>query len=309
MNRLVHSGGGFLRALQMSSAQVFAFVEGRLDRAFFDRLLQRVLVTSGLRHQVVAVKELPPNTGGKRALLDLFLRFRKQDRLEATAFGKEMVCMFFVDKDADDYLRRLKRSPHIIYSRTYDLEGHLGSCGDLQRALADACGVTYEQAVALLPSSQAFFLEVGSRWSDWIALCLISQKLGVNCGSTFDRISQINSRPLDPPNVLKLQEFKTEIAKRLGLEDWRVEREFRLARQAVDRAVASNDPLRFFKGKWLAHVFQCHLEGSPKPADANFQGIWDRIETSLLAQVPPTGNCSCCAHYENAVLGLVARFR
>jgi hypothetical protein len=59
MTRLTHSHGGFVRSLQMSSVRVFAFVEGRLDRPFFDRLLAKVCNPIGIGYRVIAMKELP----------------------------------------------------------------------------------------------------------------------------------------------------------------------------------------------------------------------------------------------------------
>jgi hypothetical protein len=306
MTRLVHSPGGFLRSIQMSSARLVAFVEGRLDRVFFDRLMRRALDTSGLRHQVYALKELPSATGGKVAVIDMFLDFRKRGLLKFDAFGKSMVCMFFVDKDADDYTKKLRRSDHLVYSSTYDLEGHIGSCGDLHRALADACGVTHEQSLDLVPNPSEFLANVATQWADWIALCLVSQKHSVNCGCTFDRVSQINATPLSDPDAAQLEAFKTTISTRLGIARDQFDNEFRTARRAVERSLTQNQPMRFFKGKWLAHVLQKHVESRKKPADANFNSVWDRVQSSLLAQIPATGGCSCCAQYEPAVLKLAA---
>lgn len=304
MTRLVHSQGGFVRSIQMSSARLFAFVEGRLDRVFFDRLIKRALNTSGLRHQVYAMKELPSTTGGKVAVIEMFLDFRKRGLLKFDAFGKSMVCMFFVDKDADDYTKKRRRSDHLVYSNTYDLEGHIGSCGDLHRALADACGVTHEQSLALVPSPSDFLEKVATQWTDWIALCLVSQKHSVNCGCTFDRVSQINAPPLSTPNTAQLEAFKVAMSTRIGIERDQFDNEFRTARRAVERSLTQNQPMKFFKGKWLAHVLQKHLESRPKPADANLNSVWDRVQSSLLAQIPSTGGCSCCVPYEPAVLKL-----
>ena len=72
MTRLTHSSGGFVRSLQMSSARIFAFVEGRLDRPFFDRLLSQVCNPVAIAYKVFAMKELPGGTGGKSALLATF---------------------------------------------------------------------------------------------------------------------------------------------------------------------------------------------------------------------------------------------
>lgn len=306
MNRLVHSEGGFIRSLQMSSAKLFAFVEGRLDRSFFDRLIPRTLPPSGVAHQVIAMKELPAGTGGKSALLSTFRTFRKRGMLRMTAFGKTMVCVFFADKDADDFCRTQLRSPYLLYTSTYDLEAHLYTCADIHRALADSCGITVAQARALIPDPRAWLLEIARCWKEWIALCLISQVKGANCGCTFDRISQVNLDPFAPPQVDQVARFKGLLAQRLGLSAAEIESLFASAMRRIDASIASGNALQYFKGKWLSHLVQRHLESSPRPADANFSGVGERLCSTLVAQVALTSQCRCCSPYEARLSALSA---
>lgn len=297
MTRIVHSQGGFIRSLQMSSIKVFAFVEGRLDRSYFDRLLPSAISVLGVKHRVIAVKELPAGTGGKPALLATFRDFRKRGLLRISAFGKTMVCVFFADKDADDFCRSQLRSPHLIYSSTYDLEAHLYTCADIHRALADACGLTVEQATILMPDPKAWLLNAAQAWREWIALCLISQQKKENCGCTYDRPSQVNPDPFSPPNRLQVEEFKTRLSHRLALNRSEFDKLFSTAIRRVDFSIASGEPLRYFKGKWLSHLIQRHLESQPRPPDANFNGVGERLCSTLVAQVAQRVQCACCTPY------------
>lgn len=307
MTRLTHSSGGFVRSLQMSSARVFAFVEGRLDRPFFDRLLSQVCNSTAIGYRVFAMKELPGGTGGKSSLISTFQSFRKNGLLACTAFGKSMICMFLADKDSDDFTRKQLRSPHLLYSPTYDLEGHLFSCGDLTRALADASGITTDQARALVPDPSAWLQSAAIHWKDWIALCLVSQSRGVNCGCTYDRTSQVNPDPLAPPDSTQVAAFKSRLAAMLAISQNDLEAEFVTASRRVDRSISDGQPLRFFKGKWLNHLIQRHLESKPRIPDALISGIGERIGVSLLAQVALHSNCTCCAAYLPQIKLLVAR--
>jgi len=297
MTRLVHSQGGFIRSLQMSSAKLFAFVEGRLDRSFFDRLIPRALPSGSIRHQVIAMKELPAGTGGKTALLATFRDFRKRGFLRMTAFGKNMVCVFFADKDSDDFCRKQLRSPHLLYTSTYDLEAHLYTCADLHRALADSCGITLSQAQALIPDPRSWLLQSAEAWRDWVALCLLSQLRGVNCGCTFDRVSQVNPDPFAPPDANQVAHFKSLLAQQIGLSAMDTEKLFARAVRRVDASIASGDPLRYFKGKWLSHLVQRYLEVKPRPPDANINGVGDRLCSTLVAQVAQSPHCQCCSPY------------
>lgn len=295
--RLVHSQRGFIRSLQLSSAKLFVFVEGRLDRTFFDRLLQQTTKVTGIQHQVMAMKEVPPGTGGKPALIAAFKEFRRKGFLRMTAFGKSMLCVFFADKDADDFCRKQLRSPHLIYSSTYDLEAHLYSCADLQRALADSCGMTLQQAQALMPDSKSWLTGTTSMWKDWVTLCLLSQVWSVNCGCTFDRISQINPDPLAPPNAAQLESFKATLCQRYGISRVKFNQLYDVTRGRVDSSISSGTPLKFFKGKWLRHLIQRFLESNPRPADANFSGVGEKLLSTLIAQVATHSQCVCAKHY------------
>lgn len=307
MTRLTHSSGGFIRALQMSSARVFAFVEGRLDRPFFDRLLALECGPKHIEHRVFAMKELPGGTGGKSALISTFQLYRKNGLLACTAFGKSMTCIFLADKDADDFTKRRLRSPHLIYSPTYDLEGHLYSCGDLTRALSDACGITVEQAKVLVPDPKVWLQSAATNWKEWIALCLISQANSANCGCTFDRPSQVNPDPLAAPDSTQVAAFKLRLAQTLGISEINLSMAFQTAICNIERSIRAGQPLRYFKGKWLSHLMQRYLENKPRIPDALISGVGERLGISLLSQVARDANCGFCAAYLPQIQSIVAR--
>lgn len=307
MTRLTHSNGGFIRSLQMTSARVFAFVEGRLDRPFFDRVLQRACAAGQAEHRVFAMKELPGGTGGKSSLLLTFQDFRRRGLLACTAFGKSMVCIFFADKDSDDFTRKRLRSEHLIYSPTYDLEGHLFACGDLHRALADACGITIEQSRRLLPDPEVWLANTATLWKEWIALCLVSQARSANCGCTFDRTSQVNPDPLSPPDPAQVIAFRARLAAALSVSQQVIDKEFNAALSKVETSIRARRPLLYFKGKWLNHVVQRHLEAQPRVPDANIGGVGEKVGVSLVGQVAHSAACTCCAAYAQPIQKVLAR--
>jgi len=252
------------------------------------------------------MKELPGATGGKSALLSTFKFFRKKGMLATTAFGKSMACVFMADKDSDDFCRRMLRSPHLIYSPGYDLEAHLFTCGDLQRALADSCGITLEQAQSLVPDPMAWLVGAARAWKDWIALCLISQLRQVNCGCTFDRHSQVNPDPLGPPDTSQVEGFKAALTASINISRAEFENLFFSTSKRIEASIKDGVPMKFFKGKWLSHLIQRFLESRPRPADANYNGVGERLSSVLVAQVGMNPHCRCCAHYFPSVRTLVA---
>lgn len=307
MSRLTHSSGGFVRSLQMSSVKAFAFVEGRLDRPFFDRLLARECGPRNIGYRVIAMKELPGGTGGKPALLATFRDFRKKGLLACTAFGKSMACIFMADKDADDFTRRRLRSSHLLYSPTYDLEGHLFSCGDFLRALSDACGITTDQAKQLIPDPRYWLQSATKHWTDWIALCLISQTNNLNCGCTFDRTSQVNPDPLAPPNHTQVVAFKRRLSQALAISEIDLEVRFQNTINAIEKSIQAGNPLKYFKGKWLSHLVQRYLESKPRIPDAQISGVGERMGVSFLSQVTGGHNCQFSSVYYPQLRSVLAR--
>lgn len=297
MTRLTHSSGGFIRYLQMSSARLFAFVEGRLDRAFFDRIFAKIFQPSSTPYQIIAMKEVPGSAGGKTALLSTFKSFRSKGLLASAAFGKPMVCVFLADKDSDDFCRRQLRSPHLIYTPTYDLEAHLFSCGDLHRALADSCGITIQQAQTLIPDPDTWLINTVHLWKEWIALCLVSQHQRANCGCTFNRNSQVNPDPLAAPEPARVEAFKANLAVTLGMDISQLDGLYLQAFRRVEASLRAGTPMRYFKGKWLNHIIQRFLETQPRIPDANINGVGERLGVSLVAQVAAHANCTCCDPY------------
>ncbi|HEX3896403.1 MAG TPA: hypothetical protein VHW73_09340, partial [Rudaea sp.] len=277
MNRLTHSLQGFIRSLQISSTRLFAFVEGGIDRPFFDRLLFHACDQSKIAYQITAIKEVSGSAGGKPALLNLFREFRRKGLLVTNAFGKAMACMFFPDKDGDDFTRRRVRSAHVVYSPTYDIEGHLYCCANMHRALADSCRITLAQAKVLIPNGDAWLYSVVDLWKEWIALCLISQKHGVNCGCTFDRVSDVNPDHLAPAEPTLITAYKNSLSTILGVTFQDLDRQFLRALQKVQNSLNDGVPLKYFKGKWLGHLMQLHLQRQPRIPDSNINSIGTRL--------------------------------
>lgn len=300
MSRLAHSPSGSLRAMQISTAQVFAFVEGGLDRPFVERLLT-LFVPAPTRVRVVAIKETPGGTGGKPALVEHFRRLKRKGHLLASAWGKPFVSLFFLDKDADDALRTLIHSPHIAYTPTYDLEGSLFCCGDVLQAVSGACHLTRHQSETLLGDFHDVLETLSKNWADWITLCLISQYKKKNFGCTFDRVSALNSDPNSPPDPNAVAQWKTKAQNELGLSEKSFERLYSRFHGLVAASILAGQPLRYFKGKWLKHALQQRLESQPKIPDSNINGMADRALAVLVTHVAKDTECKCCVHYSDFV--------
>lgn len=295
MSRLVHSNNGFIRSMQISSAKFFAFVEGGLDRAFFDRVVEKCL-SKDVKYQIFAIKELPPGVGGKPTLLSKFKELRQKKMLKFNAFGKNMSCVFFADKDVDDFCKKKLRSNHLIYTSTYDIEGFLIENGDFHRALSDALGITLDQAKQIIPNKNNWIKDRVIPWKEWVALCMICQIKKIKSECTFDSVSKINDDhgQLDQ---IKLNQYKTFISQRIGIGANDFELIFDKTLNTVNSSLIRKEYLKYFKGKWFSHIFQQYLQSCSKPADTNTNGAGERLILSLLSQVCTKADCYYLKYY------------
>lgn len=296
MTRLVFSERAYVRKLQVSRCQVFAFVEGGLDRPYCDRFLS--LQSQGKwSYQVVAARELPGDTGGKRRVVNFYRALKRRRLLSFDAFGKQCVCTIFLDKDVDDLSRRVLRSAHVFYTKTYDLEGDLFTYGDLARAVADACGLTTQQAVGFLGNQQQWLKQQASKWLDWTTLCVLSHRHGVNTGSTFERTSAINPGLIGLTDSTILAAHKNALAQAIGLPPAAFVRTYSRLRKTVEADIASGRPLRLFKGKWLLPIVEKQATQSLNVPDANLNSMGQKVLAALIAQVGIHGGCALCARH------------
>lgn len=308
MKRLTHSPAGYIRTLQISKQEFFIFVEGGLDRAFYDRLLQSSFIDKNISYEIRAAKELPGATGGKARLLDFFRELRRTKKLSSFSLGKNFSSAFFLDKDIDDISRKKIRSPHIIYTKTYDLEGHLISCGDLGLALADSCGITKGQANLIVGEKDVFLRRLIENWLDWTTLCVISQINNVNVGCTFDRPSAINSNGAGEVELEKLDSFKKQLSEKIGVDENTFSILYLKYREKIRLEISKGNSLRFFKGKWFKHILQVYVNQMLNIPDANANSLGEKLMVALLGQVAARTPCECCSPFSVPLTSLSERF-
>lgn len=302
MTRLVHSENGFIRSLEISTINFFAFVEGGLDRAFYDRLLELNFDGKNIKHEVIAAKELPGETGGKIRLLALFKQLRSKSKLASNSFGKRFACVFFFDKDVDDLKRTKIRSNHCIYTEGYDLEGHLFTCGDLHRAIADACGITKSQANSLIGDQSIWLQSCVARWKEWVTLCLMQRVEGVNCGCTYERVSDLNANLINPTDLNKLVYYQNKLQILLNLNSTNFKKLYKRYEDKITQSIINNKPLSFFKGKWLRTLIELDLGSRNQIPNMSLNGAGERVVSTLVSQVGNHVSCRCCGIFSPKIL-------
>jgi hypothetical protein len=133
----------YLRAMQMSSAQLMVFVEGKnFDKYFYGNICQAVYTE---KYKICLAEEISlsnnqgetKSAGGKKSLISWFKYLEQHSKLvNDNIEGKKQIVVFFLDKDVDDLLGKLIISPHLIYTKCYNIENHIFVEGDLNKAAA-----------------------------------------------------------------------------------------------------------------------------------------------------------------------------
>jgi hypothetical protein len=215
--RLHHSSKGFWKLLQISTFQLFAFVEGPSDSPFYDGICSQVCKSRGIPFQVRTAVELPGATGGKPGLLAYFQELRRRNRLLTSFKGKKMAIVFFLDKDVEDISRRKKRSPFLIYTRWYDVENHIIENCNIIRAAKIAAGLDQQTLEPFLNDSMAWRRSASARWKDWVKLCLFARLQGLNCDCSFGSHSRVNRPSHGSVDSAAIQSRLASMRSALGL--------------------------------------------------------------------------------------------
>jgi hypothetical protein len=240
----------------MSRAQLHVFVEGRqLDGYVYAKLCRKECATP-FAYRIVRADELPSaQSGGKSRLLEFFNQLRRSGKLLETFKGQRHAVLFFLDKDIDDLTGRGLRSPHLVYTQAYDLEGDVYRAGDLAEALGATCSVSPDSVRAAMSPldwrEQATLL-----WQDWVELCVAAQLVRARGVVNFGVTSRVNVPPVATADQNLVQQYEQMIVTGCPLSTADAAVALQRARRRVSRLYASGSSHRVFKGKWFGEIIQ-----------------------------------------------------
>jgi hypothetical protein len=304
MNRLRRSPAGFMRSLQMSSATVFVFVEGRdADPYVYGKICDTEL-SSRREYRVIMSEELPGPGAGKKKLLSWFERLRGGRNLSRTWKGHRYTTMFFLDKDLDDLRHTKKRSPHVVYTRYYDIENHIVLATDLVEAVAVAFSLSPGHAAQIIQDASNWPAKAAERWKEWIILCLLTQKLRVHSACNYSVTSRVNRAPHQSTDPGALAAYRSRLRRESGLS----EDDFTAAYTRVERKVCalyrSGDQDCVFKGKWYLVILQSEVRAQLGKRPFNEKALGIRLLSAVAQSCDYTAPWS--EHFRKALRELYA---
>jgi hypothetical protein len=281
-SRTAHSFGGMRRYIQQSRTQTFIFVEGRdLDPQVYGAICGPVCKESGKSYEIVVADRMNGAGGGKGILTHFFEYLRDNNCLVDHSQPEAKLSMFYLDKDADDLLKMLRPSAHVIYTVQHSIENHLFIEGDLALSLAIAGSVDLQVIQSRIPDAALWRSMSAGCWREWVALCILARKLSLSHPATYAKPSSLNTPVDSATDPVALAVCVTEMEARSGLAHEDFESKLAAAHRLVDAINSRGGHDLLFKGKWYTHFALRELEITYPFYNKN--GAPDRLMGSLIA--------------------------
>jgi hypothetical protein len=291
--------------MQMSSTQLFVFVEGKQLDPFFYASVCQTVSDAASRYEICRAVDLSGTGGGKAVLLTFFVYLRSKGQLISLFKGKRTAAIFFVDKDLDDVRRTRKRSAHVVYTTYYDVENHIFEHGDLIRGAASAASVDPALLLPVLSDARVWCQRSARRWREWLVLCLCVSEMQVSCQATYRVPSRVQMRPCGPTNQSAHTRLVSDAASKAGVSTREFQKRLDIVARRVDRILSNSDHHRIFKGKWFASILadEIHQTMGGRPYDSSaLPGRLTRVIAATLDFDQPWA-----AHFREPVANVAAQ--
>jgi hypothetical protein len=306
MTRPKHSPGGFLRYMQMSQTRLFAFTEGpTADRYFYGRMCKIACEADNVGYEVVTASELEGTGGGKNVLLNYFEYLRSTGNLVSNFKGKVTSTIFFTDKDIDDLLGIKIKSSHVVYTRTYDVEGDIFAVGNIARAAAAAASLDELEVIDAIGDGAIWRRECAEKWKEWITLCIFCKRHSIKGTPNYRLTSQVQDELTGTLNPTKLKRYLADIQIRSNMSPEQFGPAYASVKRLVRRIFASGRHEKVFKGKWYIHFLTADIVRIADGRSINAQALTAGVVGALSANLDYTAPWS--EHYTSAIRAIHAQ--
>jgi len=292
----------------MSQNALFVFVEGIEDRYFYSRVTDCECQTKTVNYQLVTAEELASNSGGKTVLLQFFDYLKRRHSLIDSFKNKTTLAIFFLDKDVDDFLKKMRSSPHIVYTETYELENYYFIHGDLSSAVAASAFLDIGSAQTGLGDYSEWRDKAATQWKEWVKLCFFShtRRIGSLCGYAH-RESQINTSIRGSVEMDEFRRLRNNMQAKSGLGNKQFSQSFARLCRKVERIYSAGEYDRIFKGKW----YTCFLTHDIKRIAGSRKFHSYHLEGKLLSNLAQSLNfdSSWAEHFRAPIRQLLDRIQ
>lgn len=255
----------YLRAMQISSAQIMVFVEGKdFDEYFYGKICQVVCTE---KYKVHRAEQIPlsnnqgktKSAGGKKSLISWFEYLEQHSKLvNDNIDGKRQVVVVFLDKDVDDLLGKTICSPHLIYTKYYNIENHIFVGGDLNKAAAIIA--SHDPQEKIIGDCTQWRQAVAEYWKRWVKLCLFAVTTELKCECNYSNLPSKNQ-----PLYSRIKDdiylaYEQIVKKNSPLTEEQFQESFESISNRVDELYVAGEHDMVFKGKWYAGFLEAKIE-------------------------------------------------
>jgi hypothetical protein len=283
MSRLQHSLPAFRRLMQMSRKQLFVFVEGtETDQYFYGEICSSILIAINVTFELVASARLQGG-GGKQIALAMYEFLDANGSLLDDFQGKRTGAFFFLDKDADDVLKRNVASAHICFTESYDVENYVFRHGDIIRGAAAAASLPRGSIAGQIADVGTWAARAARLWKVWVTLCLFSHKHGVNNPARYSHSSTVNIPANSAADPARVTDALAALERASGFAPDVFRRRLRAIVRFVDRLYQLNRQDVIFKGKWYSSILQAEVISAAAGNPFNGGGLNRRLAPVITA--------------------------
>jgi hypothetical protein len=282
MNRLQHSDNGFIRSIEISQKQIYAFCEGKLhDKFFYSELIKSACNGNDTCFRVEQIDSVAKGAKGKTGLLNFFNELSGRNMLRKTLPHKELSCIFFFDKDADCIVGGRITSDHAIYTELYDVESQIYYYGNLSRSLASAMSVAENEVPERYKDNRTWLEDKSLLWKGWLTLCVFSQKYRINCDCGYSLPSKINGGDLiQPTPANEFLRYKHLLRSKQTKADDVFEVQFNEIADVIDTLASTRSLSKIFKGKWISAILESEIRTLIKHDHADLNSLSKNVLTA-----------------------------
>lgn len=251
----------------MGKARIWILVEGRShDRAFYEHVASTILGDEEqYRLRLAETVELNGvAAGGKAHALKLYDHFLATNLLRQESKSGDRSMLFALDQDLDQLSNKVRAdSPHLVYTRTADVEAEILAHVDLVRVVAVVFGIPRRDVAKLMGSTQEILEDLTRLYCDWIIegairLCSLEahwRMLPQDLQSwRFSDLSRFNWSPssgdFDQADMDLIETVQREFNKAAAVAC--CSDEVRLLRETLTEYASSGKLWRFLRGRWIA---------------------------------------------------------
>jgi hypothetical protein len=227
--------------------------------------------------------------GGKNVLTHFFEYLRDNASLLDHSQPDAKLVMFYMDKDVDDFLGKLRISDHVVYTQYYGIENHLFAEGDLISSIATAGSIDVNLVRPRIPAPLGWRAQAAQYWREWVALCLLARKLMMPQPVSYAAPqSGINSPPDSAVDQVALAAHVAQMKAQSRLAAADFDRKLAATYRLVEAIYRRPQHDLLFKGKWYVVFVLCEL-GTASGGVYDTNGAAGRLIGSLIATVNFSG--------------------